>query len=442
MPAQASFPVASAPSGRHYRRGWIALFLFALTMINYIDRISLSFAAKPIASEFHLSSVALGYIFSSFLWTYTLFLIPSGMWTDRSGTKFTAGVGIAFWSASTVLTGFAWSFPSLLATRLAMGAGEATSHPAAIRTIREWMPASERGMSTAMFNSGSYAGPALCAVVAGPVIAAFGWRGLFFVAGAIGFVWLAAWLYWFGSPEKVAWLSEPERTKILSERTPATTQTGNSTQGHGLLRLLRTQTLWGLALTQGCNVYSQYLFLTWLPSYLQTSRHLTILKTGMFTAAPYALAVVLIVLMGKLSDRLLRKRGVASGRRRNMIAATMLISSVILLTPIVSNIWMLLGLITISLTGIGATSALNFSLLNDLLPDSRDVSRAMGFLVLGGNTFGLLAPIVTGYVIAGTGSFTWAFIIAGALLVGGATATLTMTRRPMIAVSAVTAAQG
>jgi ACS family glucarate transporter-like MFS transporter len=66
----------------------------------------------------------------------------------------------------------------------------------------------------------------------------------------------------------------------------------------------------------------------------------------------------------------------------------------------------------------------------------------MGFLVLGGNTFGLLAPIVTGYVIAGTGSFTWAFIIAGALLVGGATATLTMTRRPMIAVSAVTAAQG
>jgi len=193
------------------KRVWIALMLFSLAMINYIDRVTLSFAAAPIAKEFSLSRVALGYLFSSFLWTYTVFLIPMGMLVDRFGAKRVAGFGIGLWSAATAATGIAGSFPSLLATRLLMGAGEATSNPAGARVIREWIPASERGMTNAIFNSGSYAGPAVCALVAGPIIASFGWPALFFAAGGIGFVWLACWLTWFARPEDAAWLSEEGR---------------------------------------------------------------------------------------------------------------------------------------------------------------------------------------------------------------------------------------
>jgi MFS family permease len=109
----------------------------------------------------------------------------------------------------------------------------------------------------------------------------------------------------------------------------------------------------------------------------------------------------------------------------------MLIAAVILVAPLVDNIWIILGRITISLTGISSTTSLNFALLNDLLPNPRDVGKAMGFLVVGGNTFGLCAPIVTGYAITWTGSYDLAFVIAGVLLIAGATATLTMTRRPM-----------
>ena len=158
----------------HYRRGWIALMLFSLTLINYIDRTTLSFAIEPISREFGLSTVAKGYLFSSFLWTYTIFLIPMGMLVDRFGAKRVAGFGIGLWSLATACTGLASSFPTLLATRLLMGGGEATTNPAGARVIREWIPARERGVLNACFNSGASAGPAVCALAAGPIIGAFG----------------------------------------------------------------------------------------------------------------------------------------------------------------------------------------------------------------------------------------------------------------------------
>ena len=414
-----------------YRRGWVALFLFALALVNYIDRVVLSFAAGPLAKEYHLSPITMGYLFSSFLWTYTLCLLPMGMLVDRFGAKRVAAGGIGIWSLATIATGLAWSLPSLLATRLVMGGGEASSNPAGARVIREWIPAGERGMLNSIFNGGSYAGPALCALVAGPVIGAFGWRALFILAGSIGLAWLAAWLIWFAPPERARWLGATERDKILAERDARNATLGGADPKTGLLTLLRSgPALWGLALTQGCNVYSQYLFLTWLPSYLQSTKGLSLAKTGLFAAIPYAVAVVLCILIGLTSDRLLQG-DVGGGKRRRMIALSMMLAAVILFAPWVNGLGMTLTLIALSLTGIAATTSLNFALLNDLLPNPKDVGVAMAFVVGGGNLFGLMAPIVTGYVIAATGSFDAAFVTAGVLLVIGAGSTLTLTRKPI-----------
>ena len=413
------------------RRYWIALMLFSLALINYVDRVTLSFAAAPISKEFGLSPVALGYLFSSFLWTYTIFLIPMGMLVDRFGAKRVAGFGLALWSAATAATGIAWSFPSLLATRLLMGAGEATSNPTGARVVREWIPAGERGITNAIFNSGSYAGPAICALAAGPIMAAFGWPALFFTAGGIGFIWLICWLVWFARPEDAAWLGEEERQKILNERGARRADFDTSAPKTGLIGLLRKgPTLWGLALTQGCNVYCQYLFLTWMPSYLQNEKGLAFAKTGFYAAIPYAIAVVLCIIVGRISDRLL-KGNTGGGKRRYMIAFAMLLAAIILIAPFVESVWVILGLIAISLTGVASTTSLNFALLNDLLRKPQDVGVAMGFLVVGGNIFGLMAPIVTGYVVSETGHFDRAFMIAGILLVIGATAILTLTRQPL-----------
>jgi len=280
-----------------YRRGWIAVFLFSLSMINYMDRIALSIAARPIAKEFHLSSVGMGYLFSSFIWSYALFLLPTGIMIDRLGAKRMASVGIFVWSAATALTGCAFSFGSLLAARLVMGAGESTSNPVTAKVIRQWIPARERGMVMAMSNSGSYAGPAICSVLLGTLIAQYGWRISFVIAGGIGFVWLAAWMIFFSSPEEARWLPAPERLVIVTTR-ETTSNIPASHKSLGLLPLLRTPTLWGLAIAQGCNVYTQYLFLTWLPSYLASTRQLSVAQTGSLSAIPYAAAVVLCIFMG------------------------------------------------------------------------------------------------------------------------------------------------
>jgi MFS family permease len=406
----------------------------ALGTINYIDRINLSVASAPVAKAFHLSPVALGYLFSSFSWTYIIFVVPAGLLVDKLGTRIVAAGAILFWSASSILSGTASSFAMLLLTRLGLGTGESAMYPTGLRVVREWAPFPERGLATATFNSGSYAGPAFGAVLVAWLVTILGWRGSFVVTGLLGFAWAAVWLIFFRQPEKAPWLTPDERAKILAERDvekPEPTQQTSSLRT--VAELLRSPSMWGVALTQGCGVYTQYLFLTWLPNYLQTERHLTIVKSGLFTALPYAIAVVLAITLGRASDRALSKTSAKTGGRRTFVICAFLVSSVVLLVPFVSSIWLLAALLTISLTCVCTASATNFALTNDLLRTPSAAGTTFSLVILGGNIFGLLAPIVTGYVIAGTGSFTAAFLVAGVLLLAGATVSFTLTRKPITA---------
>jgi ACS family glucarate transporter-like MFS transporter len=414
-----------------YRRVWIAVFLFTLALINYMDRITLSFAIGPISREFGLGDVAKGYLFSSFLWAYAGFVIPMGLLADRFGSKKVAAWGMGIWSLATALTGLSVGYLWLLATRLVMGGGESCTNPSGAKVIREWIPAGERGMFAAAFNTGAYAGPAFCALVAGAIIGAWGWRSLFFIAGGVGFIWLAAWVWFYDRPEVARWLSEKERRKILTERNAGVKESETAARPAGLWRLMGTTSLWGVTLSQSCNTYSQYLFLTWLPSYLQNVKHLTLMKTGIYTAVPYIVAVLVCLGMARLSDRLLARSGPASGRRRNLIAFSMVLAAVVLAVPFIDKVWVLIVVICLAISGVATTTALNQALVNDLLVNPKDIAKAMAFFVIGSNLFALLAPIVTGYVISLTGSYDWAFGIAGILLVLGVIVDLTLTRKPI-----------
>lgn len=411
-------------------RTLVYLLLFTGCSINYIDRVVLSVSAQPIAKEFGLSTIQLGYLFSAFLWSYLLFVLPWGALVDRIGTRRATASGMAIFSAATVLTGLSGGFVSACLSRLVLGFGEASTYPAGARTIREWMPARERGLATTVFNCGGYAGPALGSLVMGYVVGELGWRGGFYLAAAIGFSWVVAWLLLYRSPEEAGFIGAQERAQILAER-------GGSVQAavsDSLSALMRSRTLWGLFIVQGCAVYTVYLFLSWLPSYLQATRGLGVLKTGFYTAIPYAVAVPGTIFVGWLSDRLLRNAPVNSGRRRNLVATMLLCSSCILATPWVNDITLILALFSLSLTSIGSSVGLNIALASDLLPNAANTGKAHGFLVTGGNLFGVLAPIVTGYVVSMTGSYDVAFFIAGALLLIGVTVCLTMTRHPILPV--------
>jgi ACS family glucarate transporter-like MFS transporter len=415
-----------------YRRGWVCVFLFLLTTINYADRVALSVAARPISVEFGLTPVEMGYLLSSFLWMYVVCLIPVGLLVDRVGGKLVNGLGIALWSAATVLTGFAPNFLFMMGTRIVMGIGESTSWPASNRIIREWFPASERGFANAIFGAGAAAGPAVGALAISAIVAAWGWRAGFLVAGGIGFIWLAGWLLLFDQPERVRWLQPAERERILAERDGHGAAQPNAQQtASPLWHLLTLRSVWGLFLTQGCEVYGGYMLLTWLPSYLQQAKGLSVMNAGMLTAVPFAVASLLGIGLGNISDRILTKEAVQAGGRRTMLAVMLIGASAILSVPFIDQLWLII-LILAGVRAMGlAGSALNFALVTDLVRSRADIGKVTSITVLGGNSFGLMAPIVTGYIVQITGGFDRAFMVAGILPLIGAMATFTMTRRPI-----------
>jgi MFS family permease len=416
----------------NFRRGWVCLFLFTLTAINYADRVALSVAATPVSAEFGLSKIEMGYLLSSFLWMYVFCLIPVGLLVDRYGGKVVNGGGIALWSAATVLTGFAPNWLFMAGTRVVMGMGESTSWPASNRIIREWFPASERGLANAIFGAGAAAGPAIGAIAISWIIANWGWRNGFIAAGSIGFLWLALWYFLFDKPEYVSWLRPEEREKILNERDGESTGDLADRPSSSLWYLLRLRSVWGLFLTQGCEVYGGYMLLTWLPSYLQQAKGLSVMNAGMLTAVPFGAASVIGICIGKLSDYLLSTEAVDAGTRRTAVAVLLVGAACILLVPLLDELWVIILLLAgVRAMGL-AGSALNFALVTDLVRNRADIGKVTSITVVGGNSFGLMAPIVTGYVVGLTGSFDRAFVVAGILPLIGAVATLTMTRKAIL----------
>ena len=414
----------------HNRRLWVCVFLFTLTTINYTDRVALSVVARPISVEFGLTPVELGYLFSSFLWMYIFCLIPVGLLVDRFGGKVVNAAGITLWSAATVATGFSTGFASMAATRMLMGAGESTSWPACNRIIREWFPASERAFANAVFGAGSAAGPAFGAMAVTTVVSLWGWRAGFVAAGGIGFLWLVLWLAIFNRPEKVGWITQTERAKIIHER-DGQVVIAAPIPASSIARLLTLRPVWGLFLTQGCMVYGGYMLLTWLPSYLQQAKGLSLMNAGFVSAIPFGCAAVMSVILGIIGDKTLTSHGVHSGQRRRMIALMLMGPALMLLVPYIDNLTSIVIVLAIAASMGWTASALNFALVTDLVRNPADIGKVTSITVLGGNIFGLMGPIVTGYVLSLTGSFNATFAVAGTLAVLGAICTLTLTRQPI-----------
>lgn len=408
------------------RRYWVFFLLFLFNLIAYVDRVNMSVAGKPIAHEFGLSPIALGYLFSSFLWAYVLMMLPGGRLIDRWGTHVVAGIATAVWSAAQMATGIVGGFATMLVARLGLGVGEAPFAPVTYGSVRSWSPYRERGTAIAAISAGPPLGLALGAPLVGWLIESLSWRWSFIITGAVGFAWVAVWLSLVSSMEKTRWLPQPEREHILAERDAGIAPPSHG--GIGYLGLIRCPAMWGLFISQGCLVYTFYLYMSWLPNYLQTMRHISIVGSGLYTAIPFVFAAVVCIIANWFGDRLLSAAAVRAGKRRYLVALCLLLTAVGLAIPFVQPLAGVMALVTVAVSFANVGPAANGALVADILRSPGDAGRAFAFLVLGGNTFGLLAPIVTGYIIAATGSFNSAFVAAGALALIGAVAALALSR--------------
>jgi MFS family permease len=421
-----------------HRRYWVYFLLFLFNVICYLDRINMSVAGRAVGLEFGLSPVQLGYLFSSFLWAYVVMMLPSGRLIDSYGAHRVAAAGAAFWSLAQMVTGATTGFLSIIIARLGLGAGEAPTFPVSYRGVRDWAPSTERGLAVGLIQAGTLFGPALSAPLVAWLIQATSWRWSFLITGVVGLIWVAIWMIFVSTPEKTMWLPDAERQWILGERDGqhpgrdvGSMKADQGADGVGYPGLLRSPSMWGLAVSQGCAVYSVYLYLSWLPNYLQTARGLSIVNSGLFTSVPFLVGGVIVIFMNWLGDKILTPATMHLGGRRIIVVACLLLCSLGALIPFVRSLALVVVLTIFPISFGGTASATNAALASDLLRSPADSGRAFAFMVLGGNVCGLLAPIVTGYVVQITGSFSSAFVLAGCLSLFGAAVSFTLTRHTL-----------
>ena len=221
-------------------------------MINYLDRTVLGLAAPSLTRELELSAGVMGLVFSAFSWTYALAQIPGGVFLDRFGSKLTYFVSVAAWSWFTLLHGFATGLASLLACRFGLGVSEAPCFPTNSRVVTTWFPQQERARATGVYTVGEYLGLACFSSLLFWIIASFGWRAMFIVAGASGIMFALAWWKLYYEPKDSPALNQAEREHIAAGGglESAADREQSQFSWARVRALLRYRQMWGACLGQ------------------------------------------------------------------------------------------------------------------------------------------------------------------------------------------------
>jgi ACS family glucarate transporter-like MFS transporter len=283
----------------------------ALGAITYLDRVSISIARPYIARDLDLSPTQMGYVFSAFYLAYALFEIPTGWWGDRVGTRRVLTRIVCWWSAFTVLTGFAFNYGSLVAIRFLFGIGEAGAWPNVARTFSRWFPRHERGTAQGVFFMGAHLSGGLTPMLVTALLASMDWRLLFVVFGSTGFVWAWAWYRWFrDSPAEHPAVGAAERALIESG---VAADAGRALEATQWKRLLANRTVVCLCLMYFTQAFGGTFYVTWLPTYL-ASRGLVGITAGILAGLPLILSAAADLLGGIATDRTAGRLGLRLGR--------------------------------------------------------------------------------------------------------------------------------
>ncbi|MEK6280803.1 MAG: MFS transporter [Acidobacteriota bacterium] len=302
-------------------RWWIISLIFLATLINYIDRLTISVLAPVITRDLGLTNTEFGGIITWFLLAYTISQSLSGKLYDRVGTKRGFVCSVVLWSIAAMAHAFARGLASLSALRFILGLGEAGNWPGAAKTVAEWFPIRERAFGMAIFNSGA----AIGSVVAPPLIVwlslTYGWQTTFLVTGSLGFVWLVLWLFFYETPDRHRWLGEEERQLIREgQRTEATPGaiTTELDKAPRWRELLRYRQVWAIVLARFLTDPIWWLYISWLPKYLADARGFSLVKIGLFAWVPYVAADAGSLSGGWLSGYLI-SRGWSVDRARKVV---------------------------------------------------------------------------------------------------------------------------
>jgi sugar phosphate permease len=409
--------VASKPT----RTRWLVLLLISLMyLITYMDRSNISVAASAIAKEFGLSKTAMGFVFSAFAWAYALGQFPGGWLGDRIGPRKVLTVIMFWWAAAVALTGAAVGIVSLFGARFLLGLGEAGAFPVATRGMQLWFAKEERGRIQGITHCFSRFAVAVTPFVAVGIMAAFGWRALFYIFGSLGAIWAAAFaLIYLNRPEEHKGVNRAELARIRGLNSDGSIkQVEMKKKGDAPWKIiLRSPNMWYIAASYGCFFYGTYFFLTWYPTYLQEYRHFTLKSLGLVASLPLFAGMVGDIVGGSLSDLVYRRTGRLKLARRIVAVPGLLASGALLIpTATTHNAWTAVICLAISFFSLELVIGPAWAVPMDVGGEfSGTVSSVM-------NTAGALAasasPVVFGFFAQRGFWITPFFVTAGVLLTG------------------------
>jgi MFS family permease len=382
------------------RHPWALLVLLALAMtVNFFLRVNLAVAAPVLGPEMNLSPESLGLLLSAFYWSYSLCQIGTGWLVDRGAVRWIYTAAFSIWSMATIGIGLTRSFAMMFCLMLMLGVGESVAYPASSRLVISVFPETRRGLANSVIDMmGARFGPALGTLCGGLLVAGIGWRRLFMVTGGVGLLWLIPWLY-----------LAPRRQEPVEQVAAAEINWAD---------LLRRRAVWATCFGQWGANYAWYFLLTWLPSYLVKERHLSLNSMAVWAAAPYLSMAVTSMGGGILADRLIARGGSPVRIRQRFLSVGLLMTALLLPLVLIPRIqWALAGLLAACFAfGIYAS---NLWALSQTLAGVRAAGRWTGFQNAWANTAGVVAPVLTGLIVARTGRFALAFIGASlACLIG------------------------
>jgi MFS family permease len=393
--------VAEAVVGRrggHAVTGLVALLATAI-FINYIDRGNLATAAPLIKDEFRLNNFQIGVITSAFFWVYTPSQFLAAWLADRLNPYRALALGFAVWSLATALTGFAGGFGTLLALRLLLGLGESAAFPCMSKLFARHVAPSALGVVNGFMHAGLSFGPAVGTLAGGLLIAQLGWRAMFLLFGALALLWLWPWM-------------------LQARSAPAVVHHDEAASPPSFLQLLTIREMWGAITGHFASNYVLYFVLSWLPLYLVKERGFSIVQMAELGAIIYCISGCSSIAIGWLADRWVASGVTINAARKTGVVASHILTALCLAGIVAGNHVTVIACLLGCGVCLGANGA-SFWPISQTLAGPVAAARWVGLQNAIANCAGILAPLITGFIVDRTGSFADAFLVASVMAVVG-----------------------
>jgi MFS family permease len=399
------------------QRRWTILTLLCLGfMIAYFDRVNLSVALADkdgFLAFFRLTNQDRGLLGSAFFWSYALLQIPAGWIVDRFGVKWTYAAGFLLWSLTSASTAWVSTFSTLLFLRILLGIGESVVTPAGMRWIRFHFDESRRGAAVGILMASAKLGPAVGAWLATALLTQAGWQFMFLAIGLGSLLWLVPWVL----------LMRNDDRELEKEA-----QKASGGASISFATVMASPVIWGTIVGTFCYQYFVYFSMTWMPAYFKEAFNMSLNDSGLFTAASFLCMAVVATLAGFAADSFIAKGHDPVFVRRAFTIAGFLTAGAGLIAALITPQEVALWMVIASLGGLGLTTANYWALTQTLIPGAA-VGRIVGVQNCAANVPGIVAPVLTGWLVESSGGYRGAILAVLVFLALGVAMYLTVIQR-------------